>query len=90
MKVPPEVMKISMAVDRNIGICGVKFTSVNGNIFEKNWSQQSNSKIASMWEPEDVPSGQTILGVEASTANSNSDFQFITRLGWTIWEPSAH
>ena len=71
---PPEVKKISMAVDRNIGICGVKFTSVNGNIFEKNWSQQPNSKITSMWKSEDVPSGQTILGVEASTANSNSDF----------------
>ena len=93
--------KVSMAVDKNIRIAGLKMSGPSGTFVEVDFGEESD--LSGMWEHQPIPYGQVIFGVKASTAISrfegtvgpeeiHDEFirerYFITRLGWQLWDPS--
>ena len=79
------IRKISMAVDSNNGILGVRFyDSKNKKLLEETWnsSKVSARDLSRMWVSEELSSKQRIIGYRAATEGN-----FITRFGWAIWEP---
>ena len=83
------ISKVSMAVDRNIGICGLRLYDTSGSkLVDENWSGKESRELASMWVTKDIPDGQYIIGVKASTRNDQGN-KFLTRLGWQLWNPST-
>ena len=80
-----QARKISMAVDSENGILGVRFyDSKNRKLFEETWygSGVETRDLARMWSSQQLSSAQRIIGYRAAT-----DGEFITRFGWAVWEP---
>ena len=49
------INKVSMAVDRNIGIAGLKLSGPSGTVVDVDFGERS--KLSSMWEHEPIPDG---------------------------------
>ena len=52
---PTHIKKISMAVDRNIGIAGLRMSGSSGTIVDLDFSEKSS--LSSMWKSETIPDG---------------------------------
>ena len=74
-----------MAVDKSNGILGLRlYDSKNKKLFEETWNSSSVSTrdLSRMWKSQQVSSKQRVIGYRAATTGD-----FITRFGFTVWEP---